>query len=278
MEKLSSALPKRLFHGEYHRLPLHEEPRTYTDNSVHRLGGNDRKNWRQVAERVLPWLLVLTFACTTIALLVSSSSEASDSCKERKGWTTDFMPATPAIEHEIVYFSGSPAIAENGSLFIPNPDPVRYIGEPNAEVDKNWDELTWGRYFLITEDEAKSAWGDDVGEFWDEKQGGYVAGIDMFHTLHCVDQIRKLLHAPHYNITISTNTALHRDHCLEQIRQYIMCAGDLTPIPTKFYSGLGRNYVDSDYPHTCRNFQKLHDWVLDRYEGASAVHSTTQGP
>ena len=67
------------------------------------------------------------------------------------------------------------------------------------------------------------------------------------------------------------NDVLHQDHCLEQLRQYIMCSGDMTPLPTKFYPGLGRNYVDSDVEHTCRDFDALHDWVVDRYEGPGAV-------
>ena len=50
-----------------------------------------------------------------------------------------------------------------------------------------------------------------------------------------------------------------------------MCAGDMTPIPTKYYKSIDRNYVDSDYPHTCRNFEKLQEWMVDRYDGKSAI-------
>ena len=50
-----------------------------------------------------------------------------------------------------------------------------------------------------------------------------------------------------------------------------MCAGDMTPIPTKYYEALGRNYVASDVRHTCRNFERLRNWVVERYEGETAV-------
>jgi hypothetical protein len=53
--------------------------------------------------------------------------------------------------------------------------------------------------------------------------------------------------------------------CLSQIRQYVMWAGDLTPIPTKYYEALDRNYVDSDMFHTCHNFEQLRDWLTRRY-------------
>ncbi|KAM0803873.1 hypothetical protein BDR22DRAFT_796853, partial [Usnea florida] len=65
--------------------------------------------------------------------------------------------------------------------------------------------------------------------------------------------------------TQQTHThALHQNHCIEQLRQYIMCAGDMTPIPTKYYEALRRNYVASDVRHTCRNFERLRSWAVER--------------
>jgi hypothetical protein len=61
-------------------------------------------------------------------------------------------------------------------------------------------------------------------------------------------------------------------HCIEQLRQYVMCSGDLTPIPTRYVPALRRNYVDSDFPpHTCRNFDKIHQWIMERAHGSLAV-------
>ncbi len=64
---------------------------------------------------------------------------------------------------------------------------------------------------------------------------------------------------------------MHRDHCIEQIRQYLMCHADLSPTPTKFFPGLGRNYVLSNNPHVCRDFGKLRAWMTDRYKGQHQV-------
>lgn len=58
---------------------------------------------------------------------------------------------------------------------------------------------------------------------------------------------------------------MHSGHCIDQIRQYIMCAGDLTPIPSAYYSGLGSNYVLSDQMHTCRNFDQIRQWLTNRH-------------
>ena len=139
-------------------------------------------------------------------------------------------------------------------------------------------------------------------------QGTTSTRLDMFHTLHCLvctctshchshlsekttlqeinnpnpirtsislkqDNIRKALHPEYYGPAHNndTNFHLHQNHCIEQLRQYIMCSGDMTPIPTRYYTALGRNYVDSDVPHTCRNFEKLQKWMVRRYEGVEAV-------
>jgi hypothetical protein len=106
----------------------------------------------------------------------------------------------------------------------------------------------------------------------------------MFHNLHCVvsslwitacfclshveqNRVRQFLYPESYPEIVQRNDhEVHRNHCLEQIRQYVMCAGDLSPVPTKYYTGLGRNYVDSDIPHTCRNFESIQKWMWNRYK------------
>ena len=61
------------------------------------------------------------------------------------------------------------------------------------------------------------------------------------------------------------------DHCINQIRQHIMCHGDSTPIPTKYFPGYGGNYIDADQVHTCRNFESLLQWTKSRHNGSEAV-------
>ncbi|KAF2099745.1 hypothetical protein NA57DRAFT_75250 [Rhizodiscina lignyota] len=206
------------------------------------------------------------------------------------GYATDFGPARSHIEVELVRFTGGPSFLPNGSMYIPHPTEKKYVGDPEPEIDQNWEELTWGRYILATEEEMKAQWPDEWDQFWEEARGGYVVGFDMFHTLHCLvyyllhklniemnpligiqNRLRRDYYPDYYAIKNTTNHWLHRDHCIEQIRQYIMCSGDMTPIPTRYYPSKDRNYVDSDYPHTCRNYEKLHNWATERYNGSSAI-------
>lgn len=91
----------------------------------------------------------------------------------------------------------------------------------------------------------------------------------MFHTLHCLNNLRKSFHPSYYPNKGYDTHKVHMNHCLDQLRQYVMCAGDMTPIPTKYYPGKGRNYVLSDVPHTCRNFEALREWQTGRFVGGA---------
>ena len=51
----------------------------------------------------------------------------------------------------------------------------------------------------------------------------------------------------------------------------LQCTSDLTPIPSRFYPGIGRNYIDSDRVHVCRDFSQIRAWVTERFNGTLAV-------
>jgi hypothetical protein len=54
-------------------------------------------------------------------------------------------PALSAIKLERVTFTGSPSYLPNGQVYVPNPGPIKYVGDPTPEMDAAWDALTAGR-------------------------------------------------------------------------------------------------------------------------------------
>ena len=92
--------------------------------------------------------------------------------------------------------------------------------------------------------------------------------------------LRRVLHSDYYGLELSSGDLIHNGsllafsietitycptgHCIDQIRQYIMCSGDITPLPTRYYKSLDLNYVDSDVLHTCRDFESLRQWISER--------------
>ena len=51
-----------------------------------------------------------------------------------------------------------------------------------------------------------------------------------------------------------------------------MCAGDLTPYGSEYFPNPGRNYAASDVVHTCRDFDKIREWVRGRFHAGGDLH------
>jgi hypothetical protein len=64
------------------------------------------------------------------------------------------------------------------------------------------------------------------------------------------------------------------EHCLEQLRQTIQCAGDLTPVPLRPY-GEGENlsYIGNSQVHTCRNWKTFRKWYSERGDKYGKIDS-----
>ncbi|KAL6817552.1 hypothetical protein V8C40DRAFT_253301 [Trichoderma camerunense] len=230
-----------------------------------------RWRWTQsLPFQALPWILTVVFMVTSFA-----QYELRDKPCQSKEYSllrpTDFKSASSEIELEIVTFTGAPVFMENGTFHVPNPGKTTYTGPPSPEIDNAWEEITAGRYFRITAEEAIEAFGSASDVYWNDKVGGYMAGIDMFHALHCLNRLRQSFWPDYYPPSTHHNTVIHQEHCIDHIRQMLMCSGDMTLIPTEWTDYLGRNYVNSDVPHTCRNFAKLRDWVVSRHNGSTMV-------
>lgn len=110
---------------------------------------------------------------------------------------------------------------------------------------------------------------------------------EVMHSLHCVNAIRKAMHHEYY-LTHDTHklpaalqqihvgklkmfhTSVYKayicpEHCLDQIRQNIQCAGDLTPVQLRPYGVEPNvNLVGTPQIHTCRNWAKFREFYTRR--------------
>ncbi|KAF2763786.1 hypothetical protein EJ03DRAFT_53847 [Teratosphaeria nubilosa] len=186
----------------------------------------------------------------------------------------DFAPARHLLKSNEVTFSGTAAFHANGSAYrTSRVGEPQYVGTPSKGIDEAWDTLIGGRYFYITEDEARQTWPETYQQYYRDEYG-YRAGLDVLHTLHCVNMLRKTIYVdyyPHYTMG-KPFQQYHVDHCIDILRQAVQCQGDLTPIPVRWFESAGRRFIDSDQTHKCRDFSVIRDWVTSRYNGSLAVH------
>lgn len=55
----------------------------------------------------------------------------------------------------------------------------------------------------------------------------------------------------------------HIDHCLDSIRQSLMCHSDISPIVWQWTEPQHSVKIHGGIVHTCRNFEKIHQWARE---------------
>lgn len=102
---------------------------------------------------------------------------------------------------------------------------------------------------------------------------------DVFHSLHCLNAVRIEVSKTLYNLSESEMMNLHHhpaglgltpqfeqlhmEHCMDRIRQALMCQGDMTPSPLYSWASipiaLGKGGT-----HTCRKWEPIMKWMDSR--------------
>ncbi|KAG5637898.1 hypothetical protein H0H81_002783 [Sphagnurus paluster] len=156
------------------------------------------------------------------------------------------------IEYEVVKF-------HSGTFGGEQPDV--YSGSPSDEVDQAWSDLYNFGISEITEDQAQRL----VNATKEVNPGkkDYIIGIDVFHQLHCLNFIRKSLYPDYYKTDNATETPrqreIHLSHCVNSIRQSLMCSADISTIVFKEPAGKNPQF---DILHSCRKFDKIKEWGM----------------
>lgn len=189
------------------------------------------------------------------------------------GFITERSPLTEAIRIDTTLFYGGFQFDADGNCTIShNPREPRYGGPPSPEIDQAWIDLIDVRFIDLTPEEVRgiSLTSSDKdffsGRFWVEPSG--------FHTLHCLNYLRESLYPEYYTSRRDSDPEpwapthqLHIEHCVELIRQSIMCSLDLTLIPKRILGNSETGpvwHADQNQLHTCRDFAAAREWLIER--------------
>ncbi|KAL6832776.1 tat pathway signal sequence [Trichoderma camerunense] len=156
----------------------------------------------------------------------------------------------------------------NGSLFKRS----AYSGPPTPEMDQTWGRFTEaGSSMLvkITEEDARASTSYPLktAVHLNETQNiGYMASLGFFHQIHCLNMLRKFIYLDYYKETQPdwyTQPYLqgHADHCVDMLRESIMCHGDTTLIVYHWINGYADPVPDFSTMHTCRDPEAILDWM-----------------
>ncbi|KAF8244399.1 hypothetical protein K440DRAFT_558936, partial [Wilcoxina mikolae CBS 423.85] len=147
-----------------------------------------------------------------------------------------------------------------------------FKGAPNANLDKAWTSITNGQIIRIQEGDFamlnKTA--ASAVQLSKTQGGGYMASVEVFHQLHCLDIIRKFTYREYYQ---DRDPMFHKsnqeelvhhkviDHCVDILRQFLMCTGDVGLITYHKLEGRKNPMPDFSTMHKCRKFDDIVNWV-----------------
>jgi len=165
---------------------------------------------------------------------------------------TVYSPAQEAIEYKLIKFS-----------FGFGDDITPYQGPPSPEVDAAWAALYPYPEAAVPKSEAAKMANKTSPIPGDESN--YMVIPEVLHTLHCLNTIRKALHPEYYNFTGTELNRLlfrdkHMDHCIDAIRQTLMCSSDVTPLVWAWDEKRNMTLGRTDVVHECRDFEKIQEW------------------
>ncbi|GES64619.1 hypothetical protein ATEIFO6365_0009010800 [Aspergillus terreus] len=150
-----------------------------------------------------------------------------------------------------------------------------YMGEPNPDVDQLWYGLSKMFNYGVDYDTLKRMNRTKAAAQWPGTKK-YQVGLETFHQLHCLNYVRMYTYQSYYekidyDMVAETpeERQEHKDHCVEVLRQSLMCSPDLNIYSYHWIGHRKFPYAELHTPH-----QKCIDWdAFYSWQRAQAVAS-----
>ncbi|KAK7729246.1 hypothetical protein SLS53_009311 [Cytospora paraplurivora] len=217
------------------------------------------QTWR----KYIPWVIHGTIFALYLILLpinlnILHGQKAQGYCSNK---THAYSPINDVLEEDYVDYWFK------GSLWYDSP----YKGPPTPEVNKAWDELLeYGAISVTAEDIQRIGHNLTAVQYPQELGGGYLAIAMGTHHIHCLRYIWKDHHMAYFPETEATREGApemyerHYEHCIDYIRQEIMCNFDPGIIPFYWVNQHDQPTPDGNTFHRCMNWDHIQAWLKDR--------------
>ncbi|KAK4170117.1 hypothetical protein QBC43DRAFT_249171 [Cladorrhinum sp. PSN259] len=217
-----------------------------------------------IQEQVRRWrrrfYLLLASSITIVLAIAGVAAYKLQACTA--GFSCPIFPTN----HGGVDIPYSPApVKYVNKYLVGDPDTPKFLGEPRPEMDQAWHELLDGTLIRYSASELIKA---NNATSVAHKDGGYVGGLGISHSLHCIKRIKQYLHPDYYYAHESQDWKelySHVDHCLESLRQEILCSADVNVYTLKWTKhSRFKPTVKVPQPHACVDWDALHEWMRGR--------------
>ncbi|KAI1078852.1 hypothetical protein F5B20DRAFT_546444 [Whalleya microplaca] len=222
------------------------------------LSENEIKNLRsrRPSRRGLWWLgfalVHLILLAVYIGTVVSLRSEVNR--LRRYGPQLVNTPANDAVEWEAHVFD------ENDMVHGP------FSGLPRDEIDQNWHNLLNNENIMLEPEIMKEYGRDQFGVAMPDGEG-FLGTLNVYHELHCIKRLYQYTYPEIYTPDETPKerdiNRMHKDHCLDFLRQSAMCHADVGVITFQWNSNIMVPVANST-SHQCANWKKIEEWTKKR--------------
>ncbi|KAH8690937.1 hypothetical protein BGW36DRAFT_306505 [Talaromyces proteolyticus] len=176
-----------------------------------------------------------------------------------------FSPAQEAIQYERAVLFGP----------LKDIDATLYSGAPNERNNAAWQKLL--SVGIVDIDSSTASLLEDPSMELRDRPGHVRVGLDVFHQLHCLYNLRKFAFPDYPWDTWGEKSEHslhdHTDHCIEYLRQTIMCNANVNTISWRWNATAKAAMPDVRISQSCRDFSKIYDWAASHAAGGKILPS-----
>ncbi|KAB8302724.1 hypothetical protein EYC80_006078 [Monilinia laxa] len=244
-----------------------------TDNEGKTFTKNHMKELRlsfslHVVVLILLYITVVFAGALTIVIL-----EQSPKFTKKNSHPRIYTP----VEHIIEYIP----VRNSNPLHTHNPfmvDPA--TGMPSTVTDESWEMLyNESMHTYIPFSQAARLPTPTLPVPNHENQDQYLIQLEVYHQLHCLNTIRQAIwldgipryRAPHFgdfyredgSKNYAGHGAKHIDHCLDWIRQTLLCSADTTPVSWALDTIAHKPLPQLPEERICKNMKVIDQWTRE---------------
>ncbi|KAI6914407.1 hypothetical protein KC318_g192 [Hortaea werneckii] len=160
-------------------------------------------------------------------------------------------------------------VTVNGTLLYMDNSVFR--GPPSPEVDAAWERISSLLPHVVSTEEVvklgkdpsrTARWPAD----WGFGPDAHIAELDVLHTIHCLNAIRRDVHWQYYfkdeypDGSFPELHRVHTDHCIHIVLQNLMCSATADIITQPWVEGQLHPFPDFNVNKKCRDFDTLLNW------------------
>lgn len=208
---------------------------------------------------VWPFIVhLIIFSAYTIAFLAYSKSVQGENCHK----SLIYSPVREAVKWE--------RVTSENELEEKNP----YKGPPRPELDDAWHDLLKHSSIRVSEEDLRKI--NRTSIKLADGSGKYMAEINAYHHLHCLKLIRRVIYTDYYGQPEEEMVWTHLEHCMEDLRQTIMCKADFSLLTYDWIPNYRKPWPNFKMDHECVDWKAFDDWAGERsfslFDQKSLVH------